>query len=203
MPQGRQSFICKLSFVFLCRFILYLKVWLANESGIKSTPFALNLVGKMTLCPRLRRTGTLMRRNHLLRKSWQVKTLRSHPSLKRGRNLARETRYCISLGELAGKKKSGLGGSSWHLSRSQTSRNSLVFLEVNQVIGFVQSVYVFKGLVGSVRGSAGQEGTSVTQFITLCCLKRVFMTCVPFTVATAALCAKSPFPWCPFAGICG
>lgn len=74
-----------------------------------------------------------------------------------------------------------------------------MFLEVNQVIVFVQSVYVFKGLVGSVRGSARQEGTSVIQFITLCHLKCVVMTCVPFTVATAALCTKSSFPM----SICG
>lgn len=93
-----------------------LKVWLEKESGIKSTPFVLSLVNKMTLCLRPRLTKKLVKRSHQLSGSWEARTLRSHPTLRREHDLAIEIRYSISLGELAEKKRSGLGDLFWHLS---------------------------------------------------------------------------------------
>jgi hypothetical protein len=63
----------------------------------------------MTLCLRLRLIRRLLRRSHQPRESWEVRTLRSHSTLKREQDLASEIRYCICLGELAEKKRSGLG----------------------------------------------------------------------------------------------
>ena len=128
---------------FLCRFILCLKVWLENESGIKSTPFVSSLVDKMTLCLRPSPIKRLLKKSHQPRESWEARTLRSHPTLRREQDLASEIRSSISLGELAEKKRSGFRDLFWHLSWSQTSRNHLASLEANQVMTRALNAYVF------------------------------------------------------------